>query len=196
MSLFQIIFLEYLQVFLPQSALFQFSIYVQDASSCHFTGISSHWYNSQFNFFPSLANLTLPILSRLLFPSSHYKGPWSSFILNCLLVHTHGMLSEALLIIIYNPSLVPSAKSFTWAYFCLIYSDPFWPTQYSHNHIMQVTWADLLLLYYPSLSLWLLNILNLCWLFSPWLFATDLICVLTPCPATPTLNNSSAFHQA
>lgn len=38
-----------------------------------------------------------------------------------------------------NFFLIPSAKSFTWAYFCLTYRGRLWPAQFHHNRITQST---------------------------------------------------------
>lgn len=101
-----------------------------------------------------------------------------------------------LFILIYNFFLIPSAKSFPWTYFCLIYRDP--PRQpntattTSCNPprnpggfaVITVTISQPLAFKHNELQLTVLTFTSI-----------DLTYALTPCPVNPTLNNSSAFHQ-
>lgn len=115
------------------SAFFQFSIYILHVSSNHFTGISSHWSNSQFNFFSFPDNTVFPIVPSVVFLI--FSSQMTIAILESWLLHSPDTWDVSkgchkfLFTWICNFFLIPSAKPFSWAYFCLAYRDPLWPTQ-------------------------------------------------------------------
>lgn len=134
MSLFQLTILEHLQVFLtivtsvpsPSSPCIS-CMYLQIISqiypmvqlSIQLLSLSSQTHNSN-------------PLPNFLFSSSHHKGTQSSLTLNCILVHTPGTQRLPRSPFYCSLQTLPCPFSWTWAYFCLIYSNSLWPTQYSH----------------------------------------------------------------